>query len=226
MVDTAAVLQDDKTMTFDLCLTFAEYCLAQGDRGQLLEMRYAETRLTPAAQYTMTTYSEPLSIVAVVIDEDPDTVAVLPVIARLLDAALRIQLRVLSEASDLKPLTILLPETDVVSALDEWVLPQFFVFDDEWELQAQWGPRPAKVEGNLAAWLSRYPDYETLADDESVAAQERYAALTTALTHEMRVWYNSSAAAACQNEFCDLLTTLLPADENGEIEHDDTTANR
>ncbi len=225
MAEAVAVLQDDKTITFDRCLTFAEYCLAQGDRGQLLEMRYAETRLTPAAQYAMTTYTEPLNVVAVVIDEDPDTVAVLPVIARLIDACLRIELRILPETGDLTLLATLLPDLDVVSALEEWVLPQFFVFDDEWELQAQWGPRPAQVEGNLADWLSRYPDYEALADDESAAAQERYAALTYALTHEMRVWYNSSASVACQTEFCDLLTALLASDENGEIGHDDTITN-
>lgn len=222
MVGTVTVLQDDKLMAFERCLPFAEYRSVQGDRGQLLEMRYAETRLTPAIQHAMASYSEMLTVVALVTDEDPDTIAVLPVIARLVDAALRIQLRVLSEAGDLTPLTTLLPDLDVISAIEEWVLPQFLIFDDEWELQAQWGPRPAKVEGNLAAWLNRYPEYEILADDESTAAQLRYAALTTALTYEMRVWYNSSMAAACQNEFYELLATLLPPDENGEIGHDDT----
>lgn len=216
MVGALTVLQDDKLMAFERCLTFAEYCAVQGDRGRLLEMRYAESRLTPAAQYAMTTYSEMLNVVAIVTDEDPDTIAVLPVIARLIDASLRIQLRVVSEAGDLMPLATLLPDLDVMNAIEEWVLPQFLIFDDEWELQAQWGPRPAEVEGNLAAWLNRYPEYEMLADDESTAAQQRYAELTTALSYEMRVWYNSSMATACQQEFCELLTTLLSSDENGE----------
>jgi len=61
-----------------------------------------------------------------------------------------------------------------------------------------------------------------LAEDESGTAQQRYAALTTTLIHEMRIWYNSSLAAACQNEFYELLATLLPSDENGEIGNDDT----
>jgi hypothetical protein len=225
MVGTLTVLQDDRLMAFERCLTFAEYCSAQGDRGQLLEMRYAESRLTPATQYAMTIYGEILNVVAIVTDEDPDTIAVLPVIARLIDASLRIQLRVLSEAGDLTPLETLLPDLDVMSAIEEWVLPQFLIFDDEWELQAQWGPRPAKVEGNLAAWLNRYPEYELLADDESTAAQQRYVELTTALSYEMRVWYNSSMAAACQHEFCELLATLLPSDENGESGYNDTISN-
>jgi hypothetical protein len=57
-----------------------------------------------------------------------------------------------------------------------------------------------------------------LADDESAAAQERYAALTTALIHEMRVWYNSSLAGACQREFYDVLAALLAPDETSEGE--------
>lgn len=223
MTGTLAVLQDDKLIAFERCLTFAEYCAAQGDRGRLLEMRYAESRLAPTFQQAMTIYGEWLNVVTVVTDEDPDTIAVLPVIARLTDAAPRIQLRVLPEAGDLTPLATLLPDLDVLSAIEEWVLPQFLIFDDEWELQAQWGPRPAQVEGNLAAWLNRYPDYEMLADDESMVAQQRYSALTTALTYEMRVWYNSSMAVACQKEFCELLATLLPLDENGEIGNDETT---
>jgi hypothetical protein len=216
MVSTLAVLQNDKMLAFGRCLTFAEYSQSQDDRGQLLELRYAETRLTPAIQLAMNTYGEVLCVVALVTNEDPDTIAVLPVIARLIEASPRVQLCILSEESDLAPLTALLPDIDVLSAIEEWVLPQFLIFDDEWELQAQWGPRPAATERNLAEWLNRYPEYEMLADDETIAAQERYAALTTALTHEMRVWYNSALSIACQQEFCDLLTALLPSDENGE----------
>jgi hypothetical protein len=211
-----ALLQDDRLLAFGRCLAFADYCELQGDRSRLLETRYAETRLMPAAQYTVNACPEILRVLAVVTDEDPDTVAVLPVIARLIDASPRIQLGILSEAGDLTPLAALLPDTDALSALEEWVLPQFLIFDDEWELQAQWGPRPTMAERNLAAWLDRYPEYDMLADDESPAGQERFATLTVALTQEMRVWYNSSLAGACQQEFCDLLTALLLSDENGE----------
>lgn len=216
MVSPFVLLQDDKLLAFGRCLAFTDYCELQGDRGRLLEMRYAETRLTPSAQFTLNTCTEILRVLAVVTDQDPDTIAVLPVIVRLIDASPRVRLRILSEDSDLTPLATLLPDTDALSAVEEWVLPQFLFFDDEWELQAQWGPRPVAAERNLTGWLNRYPEYDALADDESPAGQERYAALTSALTHEMRVWYNSSLAAACQQEFCDVLTALLPSDENGE----------
>lgn len=216
MVSPFVLLQDDKLLAFARCLTFAEYSEMQGDRGRLLDMRYAETRLTPSAQFSLNTFTEILRVLAVVTDEDPDTIAVLPVIARLIDASPRVQMGILSEESDLAPLAALLPDIDALSTVEEWVLPQFLIFDEEWELQAQWGPRPAAVERNLVEWLDRYPEYETLADDESPASQARFASLTSMLTQEMRVWYNSSLATACQQEFCDVLTALLPSDENGE----------
>jgi hypothetical protein len=216
MASPFALLHDDKQLAFGRCLAFAEYCELQGERGRLLEIRYGETRLTPAAQFTLNTCPEILRVLAVVTDEDPDTFAVLPVIARLIDVSPRVRLGILSEEGDLSPLTILLPATDALSAVEEWVLPQFLIFDEEWELQAQWGPRPTAGERNLAQWLDRYPEYDALADDESSSGQQRYAALTNALTQEMRLWYNSSLAAACQQEFCDVVTALLPPDENGE----------
>ncbi len=209
---TDSILADDKAIAYGRCLTFPEYCQLQEDRGRLLQMRYAETRLAPARQDAMVGYGEMLYVVALVTDEDPDTIAVLPVVVRLTDASQRIQMRILSD-EDLRLLTVLLPDLDMVAVLEEWDLPQLFVFDEEWELQAQWGPRPAQAERNLEEWMGRYPEYETLAEDETAEAQERYASLMTALTYEMRVWYNSSLADACQHEFCEILVGLLPQDE-------------
>lgn len=215
--ERVTLLASDKAIAYGRCMTFSEYCLSQEDQGDLLRMRYAETRLAAALQAAMSEYGDTLSVVVLVADEDPDTIAVLPVIARLLAVSQRIHLRILTD-DDIHPLTVLLPDLDTAAALEEWDLPQFLIFDEEWELQTQWGPRPAQAERNLTEWLSRYPEYERLADDESAEAQRRYAELTILLTHEMRVWYNSALAAACQQEFCNALATLLPADEPNEDE--------
>lgn len=215
--ESVTLLASDKAVAFGRCMTFSEYCRTQEDQGDLLRRRYAETRLKPMLQAAMIDYAEPLSVIALVTGEDPDTIAVLPVIARLLAVSQRIQLRILAD-DDTEPLAVLLPDLDVSAALEEWDLPQFLIFDEEWELQTQWGPRPAQAERNLAEWLRRYPEYERLADEESAEGQQRYAELTNLLTHEMRIWYNSSLAAACQQEFCDLLATLLPAEESNEGE--------
>lgn len=212
------VLPLDKTLAFNHCQTYAMFLLEQEDQGRLLTQRYAETRLLPAVQDAMAHYPDILSILALVDGEDPDTVAVLPIITRLVDSAPRIQLRVLADEDDLTALAMLLPDLDVDAALEEWDLPQFLIFDEDWELQGQWGPRPAAVERNLEAWLSRYPDYEALAEDESEAGLARFAELTEKLVQEMRIWYNSGSSANCQTEFCDMLTSLQAPDEAGEVE--------
>ncbi len=207
------ILPLDRTLAFNHCQTYAMFLLDQEDQGRLLTQRYAETRLLPAAQDAMAHYPDILSILALVDGEDPDTVAVLPIITRLVDSAPRIQLRVLADEDDLTALAMLLPDLDVDAALEDWDLPQFLIFDEDWELQGQWGPRPAAAERNLEAWLSRYPEYETLAEDESEAGLARFAELTEKLVQEMRIWYNSGLSANCQTEFCDMLTSLQAPDE-------------
>lgn len=213
----AVLLAGDKALTLARGLSFAEYCQYQTDGGRLLRMRYTETRLLPDLQAGIVDYADVLVVAALVTDDDPDTIAVLPIIARLLAASCRVQLRIFTDA-DVHLLAPLLPDIDLTAVLEEWDLPQFLIFDEDWELQAQWGPRPEQAERNLLEWLSRYPEYEMLADDESAAAQERYSALTTELIHEMRIWCNSSLAAACQREFYTILATLLAPDEASEGE--------
>ncbi len=208
----------DKTLAFNHCQTFSLFVPEQLEHRRLLEQRYAETRLLPAMQDAMVRYPDSLSILALVDGEDPDTVAVLPIIARLLDSAPRIQLRVLADNDDLTALDMLLPDIDINVALEEWDLPQFIIFDEDWEVQGQWGPRPAAAERNLEAWLARYPDYETLAEDESESGLQRFSELTEKLVQEMRIWYNSGLSADCQTEFCGMLTALQVPDEAGEAE--------
>jgi hypothetical protein len=160
-------------------------------------------------------------MVAVVTEGDPDTAAVLPIVARLVEASVRFDMRIVEDEDEetLRPLALFLPDLDMTAAIEEWDLPQIFVFDEDWELQAQWGPRPTAADAMVDAWLAANPEYETLAGDDSAAAMAAHAALTHTLLYEMRVWYNSGLTRACLDEWRDLLTGLLPADEpepNGE----------
>ena len=212
------ILPLDKMLAFNHCQTFSMFVAEQANHRRLLEQRYAETRLLPALQDAMAHYPDTLWVLALVDGEDPDTVAVLPIIARLIDGAPCIQLRVLADEDDLTALAILLPDLDVTLVLEEWDLPQFIIFDEDWEMQSQWGPRPAATERNLEAWLARYPDYEMLAEDESESGMVRFAELTERLVQEMRIWYNSGLSADCQREFCRVLAALQAPDDAGEPE--------
>ena len=91
-------------------------------------------------------------------------------------------LRIVTDDEDVALLELLLADMDLAQALDEWDLPQFFWFDEDWGLQAQWGPRPAAAEPKLEAWLRAHPAYEALAEDESLEGQQRYAVLTRSLS--------------------------------------------
>ena len=97
--------------------------------------------------------------------------------------------------------------------LEEWDLPQFLVFDEDWELVAQWGPRPDAAEAKLDAWLRKHPEYEALGEEETPAAQQQYATWAQELVYEMRTWYNSGLTKACLDEWRDLLVSLLGPEE-------------
>lgn len=198
-------IHHDKVLAYGRGLRFDEFARRSPRFAGLLRTRYAETRLGPAVQMAAAAFPETMNILALVSEEDPDTLAVLPVVARLVDAGARLQLRLLCDEEDLAPLRTLAPDLDPATLLEEWDLPQFLCFDEDWYVQAQWGPRPARAEEQVESWLAAHPEYEQLADDETTAGQDRYAALVEELIYEMRAWYNSGLARSCLDEWLDLL---------------------
>ena len=200
-------------MVFLQLPTFTEFAQDTPRLGDLLRTRYAETRVTPDLQGLLATYPDILHIVALVTEEDPDTLAVAPIVARLFDGVARCDLRICRDDGDLTGLKVLARDLDLVAALEEWDLPQFLIFDEEWELVGQWGPRPAAAEARLDAWLGKHPEYEALGEEETPAAQQRYAAWAQELTYEMRTWYNSGLTKACLDEWRDLLISLQGNEE-------------
>jgi hypothetical protein len=211
----------DKMVTYLALPVFSEFVNLATNYGELLQMRFDEVRLPADLQELASRFPDTLHIVAVVTEGDPDTAAALPIVARLVEASMRFDMRIIEDEDEdtLRPLALFLPDLDMTAALEEWDLPQIFVFDEDWELQAQWGPRPTAADAMVEAWLAANPDYETLDGDESSAAMAAHAALNHTLLYEMRVWYNSGLTRACLDEWRDMLMGLLPADEpdpNGE----------
>ena len=203
---------NEKNTTFLQADPFGLFAQLGSRYNGLLRNRYAETRLPSQLQALLVTYPDTINIVALVTAEDPDTMAVLPIVARLADACPRMELRIWGDEDDPAPLTLLLPDVDP-AAMEEWDLPLFFLFDDEWELAAQWGPRPAAAERPLEEWMARHPEYAALADEDTPEAQQPYATLAAQLVYEMRVWYNSGLAQACLDEWFDLLNGLQASDD-------------
>jgi hypothetical protein len=213
-------IHHDKILAYGRGLSYGEFVRRSTRFARLLGTRYEETRLGPAVQLAAVTFPDTLNILAVISEEDPDTLAVLPIVARLADAGTRLRLRILCDDDDLTPLAVLAPELDLATLLDEWDLPQFLCFDEDWYQQAQWGPRPGRAEAEVENWLATHPEYEVLADDETTEGHDRYLALVEELILEMRVWYNSGLAGSCLDEWLDLLRAWQsdesPAGEGSE----------
>lgn len=201
-----------RSLAYSSCTTLSEFLAAHaGDPFLLpLERRLSEVRLPPDDQSYFVAYPDLLYFVAVVGAHLPDTPAVLPLWMRIAAACPRAELRVVGD-DDSAALERLLG-SDTVD-LDATELPVLFVFDEEWQLQAQWGPRPQAAEPSIDEWLAHHPQYETLVAAEAEGtigpdgAQELLD-LHYQLVLQMRIWYNSGLDAEGSAELRALLASL------------------
>ncbi len=205
---TISVASDAKPLAFTSALTFAEFLTVSPIYRQLLRQRAAEVRLPAQDQDYFVHYPDMTYFIALVTPDDPDTMAVLPILAAIADASPRFELRIVCDESDLTLLDVLVDDLDLTNGVDELDLPLLIVLDEEWNYQARWGPRPASADAYVEAWMERHPEYERLADEESDEDQATFAALLEKLTYEMRVWYNTSLNDDCAHEIRTLLARL------------------
>lgn len=205
---------NEAIFAFTSGLTFHEYTHSLSiEQRQFLERRYAAVRISPTIQSYLSTYPLWLSWVLLVNNETPDTWMVLPIIQRLAELCPRIDLRILTDDADMAALNDLVDdEINLEEDLNEIEMPHLFVFDEEWNQQAQWGPRPQAAEERLDQWLTAHPDYEPLLADDDIDDPERLEALIIALTDQMRIWYNDDLTAACAAEISAILEDLQSED--------------
>ncbi|MCB0159154.1 MAG: thioredoxin family protein [Caldilineaceae bacterium] len=197
-----------KSLAYTTACSWEEFLAHDNDLRVEYLIRLGETRLAPDAQLFFNSYPDTLYFVALVAVDDPDSLAVLPVLARIVAAGPRFGLRIVRDDGELALLDALLDDINLSEDLDDLDLPQLFVFDEEWQLQEQWGPRPQEAETRLEAWLEAHPEYEELDDDE-----DAYGQLVTVLMNEMRLWYNSGLTEVCVKEIRQLLAGLQNDDE-------------
>jgi hypothetical protein len=197
-----------KAFTITANMTFREYLAALStEQRQFMQMRQAEVRLPPTYQDFLLNYPDVLNIVVLVADDAPETAIVLPVIEQIAVSSPRLVVRILRDTDDLTRLEAAVDDLEL-DHMNEVDLPRLFIFDEEWNWQAQWGPQPEGAEAYLDAWLEAHPTYERLAESDDLDDQDLYWQLTEQLLHEMRMWYNSTLDKECVREVCDLLATL------------------
>jgi hypothetical protein len=210
-----------KALAVTGALSFQQFLQRMPALAPALRRRLSEIRLPVAAQTALINYPDHLNCVALVSEDSPETLVVVPILVHIAAASPRLLLTFLCDTDDLSGLAALLEEFDLVGELGELDLPQLFIFDEEWNFQAQWGPHPKAADPYLDEWFERHPEYAALELEETQTAQVEYARLFDQLTQEMRVWYNSGLNHACVDEICALLTNLLEESAGDEGDDED-----
>jgi hypothetical protein len=206
-------LPPEKTLLYSCAPTYGEF-VAASPRIEFFEMRQREIRLLPEEQAYFTEYPDATNWIVVAADDSPDTLVVLPLLAHIAAWATRVSLRVVHEDEANQLLPALTNDPALLASWSEADLPLLLSFDDEWQFQEQWGPHPQAIDPYWEKWLAEHPDFERLAEDESVDGQLAYGQLLERLLYEMRLWYNTSLNQACAVELRALLARWHV--ENGE----------
>jgi hypothetical protein len=200
----------EAVFAFTSGLTFREYLRTlDRDHSKALVERYHLLRIDPQIQSFLTTYPVWLHLVLLVSDDTPDTMMILPIVQRLVDLTPRLELRILTDESDLVALNEVVDEgIDLEEDLADIDLPLLFIFDEELNQQAQWGPRPEAAEERLEQWFAAHPNYEKLLADDNNEDVETLEQLIDELTYQMRLWYNDDLTEACVLEITQILQRL------------------
>ncbi|HRJ41071.1 MAG: thioredoxin family protein [Caldilineaceae bacterium] len=190
--------------------TFEEYCDAQSpQQANLLRRILAGMRIDPDTQCYLATYSTWLTCCLLVGDETPDTALIVPIVVRLAECCPRLDLRIVSDSNDLAALNELVDDDlDLEEELDEIDLPLLFFFDDEWNQQARWGPRPVAAEKRLDEWLTVHPEYGALLEDDENGDPAVLEQWIEQLIHQMRLWYHDDLTGATIGEIRTVLQQL------------------
>ncbi|MEZ4725717.1 MAG: thioredoxin family protein [Caldilineaceae bacterium] len=203
-----------KIFSFTTGLTAAEFLAATPALAKLLRQRLAEVRVPTPIQEFFVTYPDLLHFALLVSEDAPETPIILPIWMRVAQLSPRFSLRIFRDTDNLNLLNQITDDLELGEDLTEVELPLCLLFDEEWNYQTQWGPHPQAAEPFLDQWFEEHGEYETLAEDDSPAAQRNYALLIQDLIQQMRVWYNSELDRACLQEIRDLLASLREEDES------------
>lgn len=201
-------------------MTFQEFVENSSIYRRLLIQRYEEIRLTTDQQLYLAQYPDVLHLVLIVSEDSPDTIAIAPVIQRLVDASPRLALYIWRDEDDLAALDARVEDVDLSDDSDDFDVPLLLVFDEEGEFQTQWGPRPTAADTLVDVWLEQHPTYEALAEADDDENQDEYLQLLDDLCNQMRVWYNSGLNQTCAEEVRELLEALQ-SDESGDEDDGD-----
>ena len=205
-----------RSVSFARCPSLQEALLRMEEDSSLLLARIGEGRISTELQLRCSEFPDPLLMLAIVSFDIPDVVGVLPLWNQMANSCPRAELRIVTDEE--MPLLERILNSDSPLDLDALEMPLLLLLDEEFHVQAQWGPRPLAAERYIEEWLARHPDFESQAEDESPEGSAAFAALTLDLTQYMRIWYNSTLDAESSVELERLLASLQGEPEGNGAE--------
>lgn len=208
-----------KSFAFTSTLTVNEYLDSNPPYLSLIKIRRQEVRATAETQEYLINYPDILNFLLIVSEDAPETAIILPIIEHVITMSPRFILRIASDSEDLSMIEEAVEDLDLSDESDT-DLPLLLIFDEEWNWRDQWGPRPEAAESPFDSWLENHLEFDQLSDAETDEEQSAFAALTTELLLEMRVWYNSGLDQACINELQSLLESFGDDDDDDDSDDD------
>lgn len=173
----------------------------QTHRAETLR-RLRDVQLSPADRADFARIVTPLHALVMTEDWCGDGVMNLPILARIVEAAPRIDMRIFirSQALDLN---------DYYAARGIIHIPVFTFLNADFNEIGTWMERPQAAHERVRDWVALHPEIEAIRNDPGLtpeARQARLRAIGTGMLVEMEGWY----AGGLQQATVDELKSLLP----------------
>ncbi len=182
--------------------TLEEFAATMQTNREATERRLHEVILPEADRADFARIKTPIHALVMTEDWCGDGVMNLPILARIVEAAPAMDMRVFirSQAPDLNAHFVARGITHI---------PVFTFLDTDFNEIGTWVERPQAAHDRIKAWLSSHPEVEAIRTDPALTDEERRARLHVVgegMLAEMEGWYADGLQQATVNE----LKSLLP----------------
>lgn len=166
-----------------------------------MRRRLREVRLSPADREHFTRLDRPVYALVMTEDWCGDSLMNLPILARIVEAAPRMELRIFDRAGS--------PDlNDHYTARNIKAIPVFTFLDADFDEIGTWVERSQAAYARIGEWMAAHPQVAELLQNTDVTAEERHHALQEQfgdLLLEMEGWYADGLQAATVAELKALL---------------------
>ncbi len=177
-------------------LTLAEFVERMTTHQDKMRRRLREVALTDADCAELARLNRPLHALVMTEDWCPDSLMNLPILARVVEAAPSMDMRIFVRSAS--------PDLEThYQARDIRCIPVFTFLDADFVEIGTWLERPQAAHERLHAWKAAHPDFDPAHQDPTLSPQERRAkrrALMQGLPVEMEGWYAEGLQAETVKE--------------------------